>query len=315
MPVMTVGGTDARFYRNAGSFAYGFGLMSPDVTYQKFRSRFHGNDERVDVESLRLTTDCWLVVGRGRPRVKPGRPLPGRRVVITQGDRPGGRSRRAVGRARRRTGRGAQRSRSSIRPDGGAALRDAVRGHCRLDRGDVGERSRARARTRCPRTRVLGALRSRRPDDRDRCSSAVASRPRSSRRGSSPRAWSRPSRVVMASRSSRRPQARAVSSPTGSPRRAGTCASVEAYRTAALASDVGGARRRASTATRSCSPRPRPCRSFVSAAGVDGVPPVVVCIGPVTAEAAIDLGVTVTAVPDEHTIPAMVAVLVEVLRP
>jgi len=60
MPVMTVGGTDARFYRNSGALAYGFGLMSPDVTYQKFRSRFHGNDERVDVESLRLTTDCWL---------------------------------------------------------------------------------------------------------------------------------------------------------------------------------------------------------------------------------------------------------------
>jgi acetylornithine deacetylase/succinyl-diaminopimelate desuccinylase-like protein len=36
--------------------------MSPDVTYQKFRSRFHGNDERVDVESLRLTTDCWLAI-------------------------------------------------------------------------------------------------------------------------------------------------------------------------------------------------------------------------------------------------------------
>ena len=60
MPVMTVGGTDARFYREHGSIAYGFGLMSRDVTYQKFRSRFHGHDERVDVESLRLTTDCWL---------------------------------------------------------------------------------------------------------------------------------------------------------------------------------------------------------------------------------------------------------------
>ena len=60
MPVMTVGGTDARFYREHGSIAYGFGLMSRDVTYQKFRSRFHGHNERVDVESLRLTTDCWL---------------------------------------------------------------------------------------------------------------------------------------------------------------------------------------------------------------------------------------------------------------
>ncbi len=64
LPVMTVGGTDARFYRNAGALAYGFGLMSRDVTYQKFRSRFHGNDERVDVESLRLTTDCWLSLVR-----------------------------------------------------------------------------------------------------------------------------------------------------------------------------------------------------------------------------------------------------------
>ena len=25
-------------------------------------SRFHGNDERIDVESLRLTTDLWLGV-------------------------------------------------------------------------------------------------------------------------------------------------------------------------------------------------------------------------------------------------------------
>ncbi len=53
--------------------------------------------------------------------------------------------------------------------------------------------------------------------------------------------------------------------------------------------------------------------AFVSAAGLDGVPPVVVCIGPVTAEAAESEGLTVTAVPDEHTIPAMLAVLVEVL--
>jgi uroporphyrinogen-III synthase len=55
--------------------------------------------------------------------------------------------------------------------------------------------------------------------------------------------------------------------------------------------------------------------AFVAAAGLDAVPPVVVCIGPITAGAAIDAGIAVTAVPDEHTIPAMVAVLTTVLRP
>jgi uroporphyrinogen-III synthase len=55
--------------------------------------------------------------------------------------------------------------------------------------------------------------------------------------------------------------------------------------------------------------------SFVAAAGVDAVPPVVVCIGPITADAAVDLGISVTAVPDEHTIPAMVAALADVLHP
>ena len=55
--------------------------------------------------------------------------------------------------------------------------------------------------------------------------------------------------------------------------------------------------------------------SFVSAAGVEGVPPVVVCIGPITAKAAADHGLRVTAVPEKHTIPAMVEVLADVLRP
>ena len=49
--------------------------------------------------------------------------------------------------------------------------------------------------------------------------------------------------------------------------------------------------------------------SFLTAAGADAVPPVVVCIGPITAAAAADAGIAVTAVPEEHTIPAMVAAL------
>jgi acetylornithine deacetylase/succinyl-diaminopimelate desuccinylase-like protein len=60
LPRITAGGTDATFFRDTGSVAYGFGLLSPAVTYEDFSSRFHGNDERIDLESLRLTTQCWL---------------------------------------------------------------------------------------------------------------------------------------------------------------------------------------------------------------------------------------------------------------
>jgi len=51
---------DVNSRRDAGSVAYGFGLLSSAVTYEDFSARFHGNDERIDVESLRLTTQCWL---------------------------------------------------------------------------------------------------------------------------------------------------------------------------------------------------------------------------------------------------------------
>ena len=61
-PQLVVGFTDARIYRNMGAVAYGAGLFSPDVEPADFGRRFHGNDERVDVESLRLTTQLWLDV-------------------------------------------------------------------------------------------------------------------------------------------------------------------------------------------------------------------------------------------------------------
>jgi acetylornithine deacetylase/succinyl-diaminopimelate desuccinylase-like protein len=60
LPRITAGGTDATFFRDVGSVAYGFGVLSSGVTFDDFASRFHGNDERIDVESLRLTTQCWL---------------------------------------------------------------------------------------------------------------------------------------------------------------------------------------------------------------------------------------------------------------
>lgn len=62
VPTMTTGGTDSRFYRAKGAVAYGAGLFSQDVTYETFSSRFHGNNERIDIESLALTTQMWLGV-------------------------------------------------------------------------------------------------------------------------------------------------------------------------------------------------------------------------------------------------------------
>ena len=62
VPRMTAGGTDARFFREHGAVAYGFGLFTTAMTASEFATRFHGHDERVDVESLRLTTDMWLEV-------------------------------------------------------------------------------------------------------------------------------------------------------------------------------------------------------------------------------------------------------------
>ncbi len=55
-PWLTVGATDARVHRELGAVAYGAGLLSPAISPAEFGSRFHGNNERIDVESLHLTT-------------------------------------------------------------------------------------------------------------------------------------------------------------------------------------------------------------------------------------------------------------------
>ena len=60
VPSMVTGGTDARFYRDKGAIAYGAGLLSPSLNAVDFLQRFHGHDERIDVESLRMTTQLWL---------------------------------------------------------------------------------------------------------------------------------------------------------------------------------------------------------------------------------------------------------------
>lgn len=63
-PGLIVGGTDARFYRSKGSVAYGAGMFSPSMTLASFGQRFHGNDERIDVASLALSTDYWVGIAR-----------------------------------------------------------------------------------------------------------------------------------------------------------------------------------------------------------------------------------------------------------
>jgi acetylornithine deacetylase/succinyl-diaminopimelate desuccinylase-like protein len=62
LPRLIVGFTDAPYFRARGTVAYGFGLCSRALTAEAMASRFHGNDERVDVESLALTTQGWLDV-------------------------------------------------------------------------------------------------------------------------------------------------------------------------------------------------------------------------------------------------------------
>jgi acetylornithine deacetylase/succinyl-diaminopimelate desuccinylase-like protein len=58
-PGLSVGFTDSRIYRELGSVAYGAGLMSPELDSGEFSKRFHGHNERIDVESLGLTNTLY----------------------------------------------------------------------------------------------------------------------------------------------------------------------------------------------------------------------------------------------------------------
>ena len=49
-PYMTVGATDARFFRRLGTTSYGFGLFSTDLSFEDYGAMFHGDDERVDID-------------------------------------------------------------------------------------------------------------------------------------------------------------------------------------------------------------------------------------------------------------------------
>ena len=64
IPGLIVGGTDARFYRTRGRVAYGAGLFSPSMDFASFGSRFHGNDERIDTESLGLSANYFYGIAK-----------------------------------------------------------------------------------------------------------------------------------------------------------------------------------------------------------------------------------------------------------
>jgi acetylornithine deacetylase/succinyl-diaminopimelate desuccinylase-like protein len=59
LPALIAGATDGRYFREKGTVVYGAGLFSPKVDRLALGTRFHGNDERIDIESLALCTDLW----------------------------------------------------------------------------------------------------------------------------------------------------------------------------------------------------------------------------------------------------------------
>jgi acetylornithine deacetylase/succinyl-diaminopimelate desuccinylase-like protein len=64
MPNLSTGGTDAKFFRWRNIPSYGFGLHSTRIPYTEYPLMFHGNNERVDTESLRLSAQMWEHLSR-----------------------------------------------------------------------------------------------------------------------------------------------------------------------------------------------------------------------------------------------------------
>ncbi len=59
VPFVIVGATDARFFRKLGTTCYGYGLFSERIPFTEFATMFHGDNERIDTESLDLSTELW----------------------------------------------------------------------------------------------------------------------------------------------------------------------------------------------------------------------------------------------------------------
>ena len=65
VPMRMVGTTDARhFRRRFGTAAYGFGMWSTRLGMDDLATMGHGDDERVDIESLDMSVELWDVLAR-----------------------------------------------------------------------------------------------------------------------------------------------------------------------------------------------------------------------------------------------------------
>ncbi|MGH2378094.1 MAG: M20/M25/M40 family metallo-hydrolase [Candidatus Limnocylindria bacterium] len=58
-PFTIMGATDSRYFRRKGVVCYGYGLMSDRIPFDRFARMFHGQNERIDQESLRLMVGLW----------------------------------------------------------------------------------------------------------------------------------------------------------------------------------------------------------------------------------------------------------------
>jgi acetylornithine deacetylase/succinyl-diaminopimelate desuccinylase-like protein len=65
LPTLMPVATDARFWRTRGAVAYGVGWLDERVSFSEFHSLFHGNDERVSIESLHRTVELLGAVIEG----------------------------------------------------------------------------------------------------------------------------------------------------------------------------------------------------------------------------------------------------------
>jgi acetylornithine deacetylase/succinyl-diaminopimelate desuccinylase-like protein len=64
VPFLLIGTSDARYFRRLGAVTYGAGLFSSKASFVELAKMIHGDDERIDVDSLRLMTEFWGAVGR-----------------------------------------------------------------------------------------------------------------------------------------------------------------------------------------------------------------------------------------------------------
>ena len=64
VPAFTTGATDSRFFRRKGVPAYGYSVYSSKIPFGEFMTMFHGRNERIDQESLRLMLDLYEQTAR-----------------------------------------------------------------------------------------------------------------------------------------------------------------------------------------------------------------------------------------------------------